>query len=211
MKTEDLIQALSADLHRSPGPERRLPLALVITTLVFGGAYLAVAGIRPDFATAAGQAMMMLKQIFPVVLAVGGLGLALRLSRPGEGPGAWPWLLLAVPVVLTAAVVAELVRLPAELWMTTLIGHSLPVCLTMIPLIAAPITVAAFWALRSGAPTRPGLCGAVLGLMSGGAAAAAYAFFCDEDAPLFFAVWYCVGILLVTGLGALAGRRYLRW
>ncbi len=48
-------------------------------------------------------------------------------------------------------------------------------------------------------------------LMAGGLGAAFYAAHCPDDSPLFVAVWYTLAIALVTGLGALAGRRLLRW
>ena len=74
-----------------------------------------------------------------------------------------------------------------------------------------PLLAGTLWALRRGASTRPALAGAVAGLLSGGAAAAIYAVHCTEDSPLFYAVWYSLAILAVTGLGAALGSRVLRW
>jgi hypothetical protein len=65
--------------------------------------------------------------------------------------------------------------------------------------------------LRHGAPTRPGLTGAVAGLLAGGFGAAIYAAYCVEDSPFFMAAWYTLAIAGVAIAGALAGTRLLRW
>lgn len=90
-------------------------------------------------------------------------------------------------------------------------GKSLAVCLTVIPLMSLPILAGSLLVLRQSAPIHPGLCGAVAGLMSAGAAATAYAFFCTDDNPLFYGTWYGTGILGIAVLGYLLGRRFLRW
>lgn len=211
MKTDTLIDTISADLEPERRPESVLPWVLAASTLVFGGAFLAIAGVRPDLSAALGQVNVMLKQAIPPLVALAGLGLVLRLSRPGCRSGPWPWVLAAAVLALVAAMAYQLATLPVALWPEAARGHSRVTCLTMIPLISAPILAGCIAALRSGAPTRPGLCGAVAGLMSATAATTAYAFFCTDDNPLFYGTWYSVGILAVTGAGYLLGRRYLRW
>jgi hypothetical protein len=51
----------------------------------------------------------------------------------------------------------------------------------------------------------------VAGLIAGGLAAALYATHCTDDSPLFVATWYSIAIGAVAVLGALLGRRLLRW
>ncbi|MBD3765305.1 MAG: DUF1109 family protein, partial [Rhodobacterales bacterium] len=41
--------------------------------------------------------------------------------------------------------------------------------------------------------------------------AAGYALHCTEDSPLFFVLWYGLGILVPTLAGAWLGRRLLAW
>ena len=65
--------------------------------------------------------------------------------------------------------------------------------------------------LRYGAPTRPVLAGAAAGLLAGGLAATFYAAHCFDDSPLFVAVWYTIAIAVLTILGAIAGRLFIRW
>ena len=59
--------------------------------------------------------------------------------------------------------------------------------------------------------TRPRLAGAVCGLVAAGIAATFYALHCDDDSPLFVAVWYTLGIGIVTTMSAVIGGRVLRW
>jgi hypothetical protein len=178
---------------------------------VSGGLFLAVCGVRPDLGAAWTHWNVVLKQVFPPVLALGGLGLTLRLSRPGAPAGGWLWLLLAVPAALAAAMAVELVRLPPEAWAMAVQGKSRAFCLTFIPMISAPVTAVSLWLLRRGAPTRPWLCGLVAGLASAGAGATMYAFFCTDDNPLFYGTSYVGAILIVGVVAGFAGSRLLRW
>ena len=73
---------------------------------------------------------------------------------------------------------------------------------------AAPDTAAA---PRASLPSRiAGAC-TLAGLAAGVVATAIYSLFCTEDSPLFYSLWYSLGICISIGLGALAGRRWLRW
>ena len=81
-----------------------------------------------------------------------------------------------------------------EAWSASLIGDNSITCLTSIPLIGiAPLAIFLL-VLRHGAPTRPGLAGAVAGLLAGGIAATLYAAKCTDDSPLFVATWYTIAI-----------------
>jgi hypothetical protein len=66
-------------------------------------------------------------------------------------------------------------------------------------------------ALRGAAPANPTAAGALAGLAAGGIGGAVYGLHCFDDSPLFVAIWYPVGIALMTTAGALIGRRVLRW
>jgi hypothetical protein len=65
--------------------------------------------------------------------------------------------------------------------------------------------------MRSLAPTRLTLAGAVAGLLAGAAGTFIYAFHCNESAAPFVVIWYTLGIAAVGVLGALMGRSLLRW
>ena len=66
-------------------------------------------------------------------------------------------------------------------------------------------------ALRHGAPTQPGLAGAVAGLIASDIAATLCASNCTDDSPLFVATWYLIAIGIVVLAGDVAGSRCLRW
>ena len=90
-------------------------------------------------------------------------------------------------------------------------GRNSLVCLAAVPLLALPMFVVLMQALRHGAPSRPATAGATAGLLSGALSALLYALQCTDDSPLFVIVWYSLGIGIMAVLGALWGRRALRW
>jgi len=92
-----------------------------------------------------------------------------------------------------------------------LVGHNSMLCMSAIPVLSLPILGAAMVGLRHGAPARPAAAGAIAGLLSAGAAATLYASHCTDDSPLFVATWYTLAAGIVAGLGALVGRRVLRY
>jgi hypothetical protein len=65
--------------------------------------------------------------------------------------------------------------------------------------------------MRSGAPRSPTLAGAAIGFASAMLAASLYALHCFDDSPLFVATWYSLASVPIVALGALLGRRLLRW
>jgi hypothetical protein len=166
---------------------------------------------RPDIAAAARTVRFDLKFVDAFAFALPSLLLTLRLARPDAKPRALALWLLAPVVLLTAAVVVELVVVPQDEWLHRLIGEKSMHCMRMIPLMAAPLLAALIWAMRAGAPLYPGLTGALAGAASAGIAALLYASSCPDDSPLFVATWYPLATLICAGVGALAGRRFLAW
>jgi hypothetical protein len=211
MKTEHLIQAMAADTTRSQPVERILPIAIAVAAALAGAVFLAVLGIRTDLAAAIGQLWVMAKHAFPVLLAIAALGATARLARPGETPGFWARAMLVAPALALVAFVVATAATPVSAWGATVVNASMATCLTMIPLVGLPVLGASLFALRQGASTNPRLTGAAAGLLSGAVAASLYAFYCTEDSPMFWALWYSAGIAIVAVAGALAGPRLLRW
>ena len=91
------------------------------------------------------------------------------------------------------------------------LGSNSLICLSVIPLLSLAPLVAVLTILRSGAPASPMLAGAGAGLLAATCGATLYAFHCFDDSPLFVATWYSLAALPVIAVGALAGRRLLRW
>ncbi len=211
MRTDELIQAMAADTTRPQPLAVALPAAVLVIAVAVAAVFLSMVGPRPDWGDALMQVRVLLKNAYPPVLALGALGAALRLARPGGDLGPWRLVLFAVPAALAVAVAVELVRMPEAGWMPAMMGQSRQQCVSYITIMGLPLLAGALWALRRGASTRPTLSGAVAGLLAGGAAASVYAIHCTEDSPLFYALWYVLAILAVTAIGAALGSRVLRW
>ena len=100
---------------------------------------------------------------------------------------------------------------PSSTWEPSLIGSNSRFCLTLIPLLAIGPLACLLLALRQGAPTRPGVAGAVAGLAASAIAATFYAANCTDDAPLFVATWYPLAIAMVVAAGYGIGSISLKW
>ena len=151
---------MAADTRRTPPVAALLPAALLLPMLALAAVFLPMMGMRPDFAAAMMRVPVMVKQAVPLLLALGAFGAALRLSRPGAGPGGWALLLAAVPALLLVAVAGELMILPEAEWMPAMMGSSNGQCVGFITVMALPLLAGTLWALRRGASTRPALSGA---------------------------------------------------
>ena len=211
MRTDDLIRGLSADTRREAGPGRAVSLLLPVGLLGAVVIFALFLRVRPDLAAMLLDPRLLLKFGVTCSLAAASLLLVLRLVRPGARSAPMA-LALAIPaglVVLGAA--ATLGLTPPEAWLPGLVGHNARYCVVLVPLLGAPILAALLAALRKGAPTRPGLAGAVAGLAAGGLGASLYALHCTDDSPLFVLVWYGIGIAGLTAAGTVIGRRLLAW
>lgn len=153
----------------------------------------------------------LFKFVFTGVLLACAFPLVRMLSVPGARPGRAALWLLAAPLLMAGALALEMMAVPSDGWMPRLVGHNMPVCLSMIPLIGLGPLAVFIAALRRAAPTRPMLAGAAAGLAAGGLAATFYAAHCTDDSPLFVATWYTIAIAFLAGLGALGGRLFVRW
>lgn len=211
MKTPDLINALVADGRHEPPPGATLARLLLPACLASCAALLATAGLRPDIALAATTPRVLFKWMLAVALVCFAAGASLRVARPGASLQGWRVALLATAAMLVAGIAVELVLLPREQWAAQARGENATWCLRMIPLLAAAPLAAILIALHRAAPTRPALAGAIAGLLAGAAGAALYSLHCTDDSPLFVANWYGLAIAIVVGIGALLGKRVLRW
>lgn len=212
MRTDDLLDLLSADLTPAPPGlvTRRLGLGVVLGLAVTFLVLLLTLGLRPDLGAALGGAAFWIKFAYTLALAGLGLWLVERQSRAGADARR-PARLLLIPVLLLALVAALQLGAPGADWRALVMGRSARVCSLLIAGLSLPIFACVFWAMRSLAPTRLTLAGTCGGLLAGSASAALYCLHCPEVAAPFILVWYSLGILLATALGALLGRWALRW
>jgi hypothetical protein len=214
MKTDDLVALLASQAQPVPPRAATHTLArAVLLGLPFSLALMLVGyGLRPGLAASlVHEPMALIKVLMPAAIAIGGFVAVQRLARPGVALRR-AWLGVVVPVlvlwVLGVAtwLAAPDVQRPELFW-----GRTWKTCALSISLMALPVFVAALWALRSLAPTRPSLAGAAAGALASGAGAAVYALHCPELAAPFLAVWYVIGMAIPVVAGALLGPRLLRW
>ena len=213
MKTDELITMLARGADAVEPDALRRRYATALGWGAFGATLLMaiMLGVRPDLGEAARLPMFWVKLAFPAALFAGALLATLRLSRPGVRLGRVPaaiaapvlamWLLAAV--VLFGAAPAERGQL--------VFGDTWADCPLYVAILSMPAFGALLWAMKGLAPTRPALAGAAAGLLSGAGGALVYALHCPEMAAPFLGIWYLLGILIPTALGAMLGPRLLRW
>jgi hypothetical protein len=213
MKTDDFISLLATGV--TPVSQatlaRRFCIALLIgvagTTVMVAGIF----GIRPDLAQVATRPMFWAKVALPLCLMIGSLLVSTRLARPGVAAGK-RWVLVGLPVaVVWIAASYLLTTVPADERLPMILGKTWRGCPFYISMLSVPAFIAVFWALRGLAPTRLALTGAAGGLLAGSTATLAYCLHCPEMGVAFWGVWYLLGMLVPTVVGALLGPRLLRW
>jgi len=153
---------------------------------------------------------MWTKLVYTFVIAVFGFWLVERMGRPGAEMTR-PLQLLALPLLAILFLSALQMSAPQVDMPKLVLGHSSRVCAFLVTVTALPTLAATFWALRKLAPTQLTLAGAGAGLFAGAVGAFVYSFHCNEGSAPFIAIWYTLGIVAVTAIGALLGPRLLRW
>lgn len=213
MNTDDLITLLA----RHEGPVDRHALAKRLGFALVGGLLgallmtVALYGVRSDLVEVARTPLFWAKVALPASLALLGLWLTQRLARPGVEGGAL-WGLLGLPLVLVwLGAAISLLGAPVEARADLVLGRTWRTCALNIALLSLPCLIAVFWALRGLAPTRLRQAGAAGGLLAGSTATLAYCLHCPEMGVPFWGLWYVLGMLLPTLIGAAIGPRLLRW
>jgi hypothetical protein len=213
VKTEDLLSLLSSrvEAEKVQAPVSRYAVAVLGATAVATALMAELLGVRSTLARDFLVPMFWTKEAFCAVLATAGLVAAARLARPGSRLG-WVRVGLAAPLLamwLLAAI--ALIAAEAQNRHALIFGDTASACPFLIALISAPLFVAILWAMRGFAPTRPWLAGAAGGTAAGAMGALVYSLHCPELAAPFIGIWYVLGILIPTAVGALLGPRLLRW
>jgi hypothetical protein len=213
MKTEDLVALLSTgteavDLRLT---SRRWLLALAGGVLI---AFLLTAGLL-KLNTAlwheTDKPMFWVREGYCAVLGVLGFITVARLARPGLRLGLAPMGIPVAVIAMSVLAVVTLVAAPPQNRVRLILGHTASVCPFLIALVAAPLLIAFLWVMRSLAPTRLRWSGAASGFAAGSIGALVYTLHCPELAAPFLAIWYLLGMLIPTTLGAWLGPRLLRW
>jgi hypothetical protein len=214
MRMDELINTLVVDHAVQPRPKRvgnGLVMAIIGGLAISSALFSLTLGVRPDFLSALSTWRFDLKLSTSLVLVIAAAWVALRLSSPTAKPLSAMRALIVPTLVLLAAVVYELVTVPASEWPSRAMGVNGVMCLASIISLSVLPLAASIYALRQGAPTSPAMLGAVGGLLAGSLGATVFAMHCTNDSPLFVAIWYTLATGLMALTGLLVGRYVLRW
>ncbi|SAK86368.1 hypothetical protein AWB80_05915 [Caballeronia pedi] len=213
MKTDELITLLSNQVTRvdRAAVSRRFVQALLLGAAGSLILMSIVFGVRHDLGVVARTGLFWAKLAFPLAIAVGAIVTIGRIGRPGARVG-YSWTIVAAP--FAAVWIAGWLVLDgtdsAARWALVL-GQTWRTCPFNILLLSVPTFPAAIWAMRSLAPTRLRLAGAIAGLLASSTATIVYCLHCPEMSPAFWGVWYAIGMALPALVGAWLGPRLLRW
>lgn len=213
MKTDDLISMLVTGVQPIDrrAPEKRLGVVVLFGLSLATLCVVSFFGVRVDIAYAVSTIIFWVKTGLPFCVMVGALLMLNRLARPGMSAGAGSlWVVVAL-VAVWAAAFNVLANAEPDVRPVLLLGETWRTCAPSVAMLSIPGFIAAFWALRGLAPTRLRMAGACCGMLAGALGCLAYCLHCPEMEVSFWAVWYFLGMLLPTALGALAGPWLLRW
>ncbi|GJG94293.1 DUF1109 domain-containing protein [Cupriavidus pauculus] len=213
MKTDDLISMLATGVTpvERYAVRRRFGVAIAAGLVAAIVLLAATLHFRADLAKVAVTPLFWAKVALPLSLLLGSLWMVTRLARPGMTTAAgWPGISAPFAAVWLGAAYV-LAATPAGERAAAILGQTWRICPFAIAMLSVPAFIAVFWALRALAPTRLRLTGAVGGLLSGAIATLVYCLHCPEMGVAFWGVWYVLGMLVPTVVGALLGPRLLRW
>jgi hypothetical protein len=216
---EELISALASDLAPVSAPGSALWPSALAAVVGLGASALVFApwlGLRPDLAAHFARRGFVLLGIGLFFSSFLGLLSAQTLALPGRSTlRRLLALAFSLPLAIGAALSTRLIlhRLSFDL---TRPSPSLRLseagCTEAILALSLLPALFFFALLRRRAPTHPEWTGAIAGTSAISLASAALLLHCPNDAPLHLLAWHLIAPLAAAcALGALAGRRWLRW
>jgi hypothetical protein len=213
LRTDDLVSLLATGVERIDARRimRRYALAIAGGML---GALAITAGIlhfNRLLSHEVLEPMFWIRGAYCAALGSLGLAAIARLARPGIRLGVVPAAIGIVVIAMWVFAALVLSTAPAPHRAHLLLGSTAAVCPFLITLVAAPLFVAFVWVLRGLAPTHLRAAGAAAGFAAGALGALAYSLHCPELTAPFIGVWYLLGMLIATAIGASFGPRLLRW
>lgn len=213
MRTDQLIELLSnnAGAVEQGAVVRRVGAALGVGVVGAMALMLIVYGINRALDAYVMLPAFWVKIVFAGSLLAAALVLFARLAQPGATVGAGRWLVAAPVAVMWLLAFATLFDAEPASRAQLIWGSTWHSCPFNIALLSIPAFIASLWALKQLAPTRLRMAGGASGLVAGSLGALVYGFHCPELAAPFLGIWYVLGILIPTMVGAAIGPRLLRW
>lgn len=210
--TEALVGALAecaAPVSRLRSPHARMATWFMLS-LGYAGLIVAIMGLRPDISTK----LLEPKFLVEVGAALMTSMLAAAAAFCAGCPGRPLWERFA-PLPALAVWLGSLgVGCWDGLVARTAVGlHLTPdlMCFPYILLVGSVPAVLILAMIRRGAPIAPVTATMLAALAAAALGAAALRFFHVQDASLMVLVWQVGSVAVLTGIGALMGRSFLRW
>lgn len=196
--------ALISDLSSRLAPVRRRSVHREAAWLLaLGSAELALllvcGAARPDMGRVILSSFMVWKIGGFTVLAVAGCTVAVRSFAPPSSPRPGLALLpgLAALMLIGIAFVTNAAESSRPL-MERLAPAQGVRCVAAIVLLSLPVMVLLAVLMRRAAPVRPAWSAGVAGVAASTSGALVFAACCPMNDPLYIAVWYSVGVAIVT-------------
>lgn len=212
MNTTELIERLSRDPRPAPRLGVRTGLLYASTGVWLSlGLFVLLIPLQPSWHAAWADAAYLARTLLLLTLCLMALWAWWRSCHAALAwrvRGGW----LVIPVLFWAAWALERVwgEGPVQI-MSSIWTESWPFCSLAIVLLSLPILVSTLVVCRRYSPTRPVFSGALSGCLAGSVAALIYTLHCNQTHVSFVLVWYGLGLVGPTALGAYAGHRWLRW
>lgn len=212
MQTEELIRYLAGNappVHRLAHPARRAMIWFMFS-LAYVAAVVFAMGLRPDISVQLAEPRFLVEIFSALATAMMAAAAAFCAGCPGR-----PLWERFAPVPF---LVVWLGSLGDGCWQDWLrfgpAGLSVQPDLACFPAILAASMAPAiliFIMIRQGAPIAPVATTGLATLAATALGAAALRLFHEQDASIMVLVWQFGSVLVLTGLGALIGRRLLHW
>jgi hypothetical protein len=213
VKTDDLIVQIAADAR----PVRVLPAPSVrfarwaLAMVAFVALGVVMIGLRPDVSSAIGDPAFIVRLLTTVLAALLAAASAFAMSVPGAERS--PIQHLLPLAALSAWAVFLLVLLtgggnPSQRLLAWPINWPCGVKITGLAIVPG---CALFAMLRRAAPLRPTWNAVLAALAAAALGAAATQFSCPVDDPAHQLVGHVLPVVILSILGALAGRRSMDW
>ena len=212
MDTDNFIDNLVTQGAHKPMPSVLKQAALwLILSALWLAIMIAHAGLRPDLADKLAQPFYIPELILLLVVAITAALTALCLSRP-DGLQI-KWIKFAPFGFLIAWAIAAFFDMApmGTPRLTEIMDPRQFDCVGCILTCCLPPAIAMFFIVRMGAPTHSGQAGAIAAF-----SATALAYFCmrlieANDHPLHLLIWHALPVLILSLVGLLAGKAFLRW
>ncbi len=213
MKTDELVEFLATGTNSVDRRQhvRRFLAGVALGCLAAALLTAEALGLHPALSQEALLPMFWVREAFCAALGAAALAGVVRLSHPGARLGLVPAALAACVLAMWILAAASLTDASPQQRADLVFGQTAKVCPFLIALVSVPLFFSVIWIMRGLAPTHLRLTGAVGGFAAGALGALAYSLHCPELAAPFLGIWYLLGMLIPTAVGATFGPRLLRW